>query len=64
MLECFHQTLKSTYCLDFQKDWDEGVHLHLFAIQDVVQGSLGFSPSGVQPYCLCSIEAFTREVVR
>ena len=29
-LERFHQTLKNmirTYCLDFEKDWDEGVHL-------------------------------------
>uniref|UniRef100_A0A3Q2CRI2 ribonuclease H n=1 Tax=Cyprinodon variegatus TaxID=28743 RepID=A0A3Q2CRI2_CYPVA len=47
-LERFHQTLKimlRTYCLEFEKDWDEGVHLQLFAIREVVQESLGFSPS-------------------
>lgn len=47
-LERFHQTLKSmlrTYCLEFQKEWDEGVHLQLFAIREVVQESLGFSPA-------------------
>lgn len=64
VLEHFHQSLKSTYCLDFQKDWDDGVYLHLFATEDDVQECLDFSPSGVQPYCLCSIEAFTGEVVR
>ena len=47
-LERFHQTLKSmlrTYCLEFEKDWDEGVHLQMFAVREVVQESLGFSPS-------------------
>ena len=46
-LERFHQTLKNmirTYCLEFQKDWDEGVHLLLFATREAVQESLGFSP--------------------
>lgn len=46
-LERFHQTLKSIvriYCLEFQRDWDEGVHLQMFAIREVVQKSLGFSP--------------------
>ena len=36
-LERFHQTLKNmirTYCLDFEKDWDEGVHLLLFAARE------------------------------
>lgn len=45
-IERFHQTLKSmlrTYCLDSSKDWDEGVHLLLFAAREVVQESLGFS---------------------
>ena len=45
-LERFHQTLKSmlrTYCLEYSKDWDECVHLLLFA--EVVQESLGFSPA-------------------
>ncbi|PIK41670.1 hypothetical protein BSL78_21475 [Apostichopus japonicus] len=46
-LERFHQTLKNmirTYCLEFQKDWDEGVHLLLFAAREAVQETLGFSP--------------------
>ena len=46
-LERFHQTLKNmirTYCLDYEKDWDEGVHLLLFAAREAVQESLGFSP--------------------
>lgn len=33
-LERFHQTLKimiRTYCLEFEKDWDEGMCLLLFA---------------------------------
>ena len=33
-----------TYCLDFEKDWDEGVHLLLFAARKAVQETLGFSP--------------------
>ena len=47
-LERFHQTLKSmlrTYCLEFDKDWDDGVHLMMFAVREVVQESLGFSPA-------------------
>ena len=39
-LERFHQTLKNmirTYCLDFEKDWDEGAHLLLFAAREAVQ---------------------------
>ena len=46
-IERFHQTLKNmikTYCLDFEKDWDEGVHLLLFAAREAVQETLGFSP--------------------
>ena len=46
-LERFHQTLKNmirTYCLEHQKDWDEGVHMLLFAARESVQESLGFSP--------------------
>ena len=46
-LERFHQTLKNmirTYCLDFDKDWNEGVHLLLFAAREAVQETLGFSP--------------------
>lgn len=43
-----HQSLKSTlkaFCFEFEKDWDEGVPLVLFAAQEVVQESLCFSPN-------------------
>ena len=46
-LERFHQTLKDmirSYCFDTEKDWDEGIHLLLFAVRESVQESLGFSP--------------------
>ena len=46
-LERFHQTLESmlhTYCFEQDKDWDEGVHLLLFAAREAVQESLGLSP--------------------
>ena len=46
-LERFHQTLKNmirSYCFDSEKDWDEGIHLLLFAVRESVQESLGFSP--------------------
>ena len=46
-LERFHQTLKNmirSYCFDTEKDWDEGIHLLLFAVRGSVQESLGFSP--------------------
>ena len=46
-LERFHQTLKNVlraYCTEHNKDWDEGVHLALFASREAVQESLGFSP--------------------
>lgn len=46
-LERFHETLKSmirAFCFELKKDWDEGVHLLLFAVRDSVQESLGFSP--------------------
>ena len=46
-LERFHQILKNmirSYCFDTEKDWDEGIHLLLFAIRESVQESLGFSP--------------------
>ena len=33
-----------TYCYKQQKDWDEGIPLLLFAVQESVQQSLGFSP--------------------
>ena len=46
-LERFHQTYKNmirTYCFDTEKDWNEGIHLLLFAARESVQESLGFSP--------------------
>ena len=46
-LERFHQTLKNmirSYCFDTEKDWDEGIHLLLFAVRESVQESLGFRP--------------------
>ena len=46
-LERFHQTLKTmlrSYCLENGKDWDEGVHMLLFAVRETVQESLGFDP--------------------
>lgn len=33
-----------TYCLETEKDWDDGVHLLLFAARESVQKSLGFNP--------------------
>ena len=47
-IERFHRTLKDmlrSYCFEFEKDWDEGVPLLLFAVREVVQESLGFSPA-------------------
>ena len=32
-----------SYCFDTEKDWDEGIHLLLFALRESVQESLGFS---------------------
>jgi len=46
-LERFHQTLKCmlrAYCYEQDKDWDEGVHLLLFAVREAVQELLGFTP--------------------
>ncbi|KAF7690629.1 hypothetical protein HF521_012433, partial [Silurus meridionalis] len=46
-LERFHSTLKTmirTYCFENEKDWDEGVHLLLFAARESIQESLGSSP--------------------
>ena len=47
VLECIHQTLKNmirSYCTQFQGEWDQGIHLLLFAAREAVQESLGFSP--------------------
>ena len=46
-LERFHQTMKfmiKAYCLEFARDWDEGINILLFAAREAVQESLGFSP--------------------
>ena len=45
-LERFHSTLKNmirTYCLDNEKNWDEGISLLFFAVRESIQDSLGFS---------------------
>lgn len=47
-LERFHQTLKSMlrkYCAESNREWDEGLPQLLFAIQETIQESLGFSPT-------------------
>ena len=31
-------------CQETEKNWDEGIHLCLFAARDSVEESLGFSP--------------------
>ena len=46
-LERFYQILKTMikmYCIENSRDWDEGVHLLLFALRESFQESLGFSP--------------------
>ena len=46
-LERWHQTLKNMmriYCFEMEKDWDQGIHLLLFAARELVQESLGLSP--------------------
>nr|XP_022311938.1 uncharacterized protein LOC111117149 [Crassostrea virginica] len=47
VLERFHQTLKNmirTFCMQYERDWDDGIHFLLFAARESVQESLGFSP--------------------
>ena len=65
-LERFHQTLKNmirSYCFDTEKDWDEGIHLLLFAVRESVQESLGFSPFElVFGHCAWTFETFEREI--
>ena len=42
-LERFHQTLKNmirSYCFDTEKDWNEGIHLQLFAVRDLLRNLL------------------------
>ncbi len=33
-----------TYCAEYEKDWDEGISLLLFAARESVQETLGYSP--------------------
>ena len=66
-LERFHQTLTNmirSYCFDTEKDWDEGIHLLLFAVRESVQESLGFSPFELVfgPHCAWTFETFEREI--
>lgn len=47
-LERFHQTLKSllhAYCVELNRDWEEGLPWLLLAAREVTQSSLGFSPN-------------------
>ena len=55
-LDRFHRSLKNmirSYCFDTEKDWDEGIHLLLFAIRESVKESLSFSlfEMGFWPHC-------------
>lgn len=47
-LERFHCTLKSllrAYCVELNKDWEEGLPWLLLAAREVTQESMGFSPN-------------------
>lgn len=47
-LERFHQSLKSllrAYCVQLDRDWEEGLPWMMLAAREVVQESLGFSPN-------------------
>ena len=33
------------YCTEYSNDWDQGIHLLLFAAWEAIQELLGFSPS-------------------
>ena len=42
-LERFYQTLKNmirSYCFDIEKDWDESIHLALFALENLFRSLL------------------------
>ncbi len=48
MLEQFYQTLKSlmrAYCIELNRDWEEGLPWLLLAAREVTKSSLGFSPN-------------------
>jgi hypothetical protein len=36
--------MMKTFCLDSQKDWDDGICMLLFAVREAFQESLGCSP--------------------
>ena len=36
--------MMKTFCLDSQKDRDDGIYMLLFAVREAFQESLGFSP--------------------
>lgn len=43
----FHSTMNNmmqTYCLDHQKEWDEGIPFLIFVARESVEVFLGFSP--------------------
>jgi len=64
-LEHFHQTLKDmlrAYCTENNRDWDQGVHLLLFAARESVQESLGFSPFELVFGCTVSPLKLLKEV--
>lgn len=47
-LERFHSTLKSllrAYCLEMQRDWEEGLPWLMLAAREVTHQSIGFSPN-------------------
>ncbi|XP_039514899.1 uncharacterized protein LOC120469791 [Pimephales promelas] len=47
-LERFHQTLKAllrSYCIELDKDWEEGLPWLMLAAREAVQESTGFSPN-------------------
>lgn len=47
-LERFHQTLKSmlrAYCVQMNRDWEEGLPWLLLSAREVIQESTGFSPN-------------------
>lgn len=47
-LERWHQTFKVVlrkYCLETGKQWNEGVPFTLFAVREIGQETLGFSPA-------------------
>ena len=49
-LERFHQSLKSqlrSYCVQMDRDWEDGLTWLLLAAREVTQESTGFSPNNI-----------------